>query len=117
MKLAIVGSRYFIDYEIFTKALNKILNEWKDDIELVISGGAKGADTLAEKWAHEHKIEIMIFPADWKRYGRAAGPIRNTKIINESTHLIAFAAISSKGTLDTINKAKAKGLKIRIVHI
>ena len=82
-----------------------------------MSGGAKGADTLAENWAEEYGIPITIFRPDWKAYGKAAGPIRNTDIVNECTHMIAFPSVKGKGTQDSIKKAKENGKLVEIFYI
>jgi len=118
MKLGIVGSRNFNDYILFKKAVLKIIE--KKEIQCIISGGAKGVDTLAEKFADEHHISKIIFSVtkeDWNKYGRGAGPRRNTEIINESEFLIAFPSKYGKGTQDSIEKAKKKGIPVVILYI
>ena len=102
MKLAIVGSRYFTDYDLFKSKLSEFN---LTDIELIISGGAKGADKLAQRYAKDNNIKMKVFEADWNGYGKAAGPRRNTLIVKNCTHLIAFKAKDSIGTLDSIRKA------------
>lgn len=113
MRLAIVGSRNFHDYNKFKLAVLKILDIWNykiSDIECIVSGGAPGTDTLAEKFAKEFNIHPQIYRVsreDWRKRGNSAGPLRNTKIVNDSTHMIAFPSHSGKGTQDSINKFKA----------
>ena len=108
-RLAIVGSRTFSDYAL----LKKTLDEYKN-ISKIISGGARGADKLGEKWAKENNIETLIFLPDWNKYGRAAGVIRNRDIVSNSDTVIAFQDGKSTGTLSSINLAKKlkKNLKI-----
>ena len=106
MKLAIVGSRHYRNYKKFSKRVDKFIVE-NGYPTLIISGGARGVDHMAEQYAEEHKIPIQIFPADWEQFGRAAGPIRNTDIVNACTHVLAFLASGSKGTASTISIAKA----------
>ena len=77
MKLAIIGSRDFTDYDL----LSKELEQYKDKITRVISGGAKGADTLGERWAKENNIPIQIFLPDWNKHSKGAGLLRNHDII------------------------------------
>jgi len=73
----------------------------------IVSGGCKsGVDAHAERFAREHDIPITVFPADWSM-GRAAGPIRNTKIVQECAVIVAFWDGKSRGTADTIRKAEA----------
>jgi predicted Rossmann fold nucleotide-binding protein DprA/Smf involved in DNA uptake len=110
-KLAIVGSRNFDDYAM----LNEKLTPYKNIVELVVSGGAKGADSLGEKWAKENNIPVKIFHPDWKKYGRAAGPIRNKEIINNADVVIAFWDGKSSGTKSSIELAKKAGKKVEVV--
>lgn len=100
MKLAVIGSRGFNDYELVKRSLNNI------NITLIISGGAKGADSLAERYASEFSIPTVIYKADWALYGRGAGVIRNTEIIQNAEVVIAFWDGVSKGTLDSIKKCE-----------
>jgi len=108
MKVAVVGSRTFIDYTLLKSILDKI------DIDLIISGGARGADKLAERYALEKKIETKIFYPEWDKFGKAAGFIRNRDIVQEADHVIAFWDGESKGTLSSINLAKEFGKKLSI---
>jgi hypothetical protein len=108
MKVAVIGSRTFNDYELVKETLTKL------DITLLISGGAKGADSLGERYANENNITTLIFKPDWERHGRGAGMIRNTDIVKNSDIVVAFWDGSSKGTLDSIRKVEKlnKGLMI-----
>ncbi len=111
-KIAIVGSRTFHSYSCIEEfVLRKIDTE---NISCVVSGAAKGVDTLARKFAHKHNLEMIEFPAEWKKYGAAAGPIRNTKIVEEADIVFAFPTKSSTGTYDSIRKARKLQ---KIVHI
>lgn len=117
--LAIVGSRHFSDYSVLTSKITEWLAEWDidfKDIDEIVSGGASGVDKLAERFAAEHDKQIKIFYPDWNTWGPAAGPIRNTQIINYCTHLVAFPSKTGKGTQDSIGKALA-AKKITKVHI
>jgi len=104
MKLAVVGSRTFTDYQLFYEVLDSILEVHGGMIEL-ISGGAKGADSLAKRYADDAGIGIKIFAAHWDEFGKGAGMIRNTDIVNECDQLLAFWDGKSRGTLDSITKA------------
>jgi len=113
MKLAIIGGRTFVDYALMCKSIDTFCKDQK--VTLVISGGAKGADTLAEKWALEHNIDTLILKPDWT-IGKRAGLERNTDIVNEATHLIAFVMPESKGTWDSIKKAREKGIPTKVIE-
>ena len=77
MKIAIVGSRDYVDLERVTAYVNSL----PDDTELV-SGGARGVDRTAEQAAWSRKLTVKCFPADWEQYGKEAGFIRNQNIVN-----------------------------------
>lgn len=111
MKVAVIGSRNFNDYEKVKQVLST------KNITLLVSGGAKGADTLGQKYAEEHDIETKIFLPDWEKYGKKAGFLRNSDIINESELVIAFWDGFSKGTLDSLKKAKKGNKNILIINI
>jgi len=112
-KLAVVGSRKFDNYAILEEKLNNFFkNGYFDEI---VSGGAKGADSLAEKYSIEHNIPTKIFHAQWEKYGRAAGMIRNKDIIKNSDLVIAFWDGKSKGTKNSIDLAKKNGKECVII--
>jgi len=112
MKIAIVGSREFSDMKFAQRVIMKELLfaiPCTDDVnqeELVlVSGGARGIDTLAEQEADKLKMNKTIFPAEWNKYGKSAGFIRNELIIKEADRVIAFWDGRSKGTKHSINIA------------
>jgi hypothetical protein len=111
LKIGVVGSRNFNDYQL----LKKTLDNYLDMVFLIVSGGAKGADSLAERWANENSVKTLIFKPDWTQYGKSAGYIRNEKIVRESDLIIAFWDGISKGTNHTINITKKMGKKIIII--
>ncbi|AEI50251.1 SLOG family protein [Runella slithyformis] len=82
----------------------------------VISGGASGADALAERYAKENGLKITVIPADWKTHGKAAGPMRNTEIIEACDQVVALWDGKSTGTADTIRKAKQAGKQVYILR-
>jgi hypothetical protein len=110
MKLAIVGSRDFDDYDFLKKKILSSIN--LEEISCVISGGARGADSLAERFADEFKISKEIYLADWKRHGTLAGGLRNIDVANACDVLIAFWDGVSPGTKDVIKKARCKHKKV-----
>ena len=112
MKLAVVGSRTFNDYERLKEELDKIEN-----IELIITGGALGADFLASKYAKENNILEKLYLPYWQNFGKSAGMLRNSLIVDNCDYLIAFWDGKSKGTKDSINKAKKQGKLLRIVYV
>ena len=113
MKVAIVGSRNFTDYaKLEGFVLSKVTLQ---DIDLVISGGASGADGLAEKFAYKHNLKKLIFKAEWDRFGKSAGFIRNKSIVNEADIVIAFWDGYSPGTKMTIELTKEKNKPVYVL--
>jgi hypothetical protein len=119
MIVGIVGSRDYNDYSNFVNILNDHLLETNQIVTKIISGGANGVDSLAKRYAIENKIQYEEFAANWQKYGKSAGPIRNTLIVENIDELIAFPLYNGRsvGTNDTINKAKTRGLKVNIFYI
>ena len=105
MRVAIVGYRSFTNYLYFEQKIK----EWESEhgiIDEIVSGGATGADRLAVHYAEKYNRIKRIYPADWKKYGKTAGPIRNNVILNDKLDaLIAFPSSKSVGTHDIIGKA------------
>ena len=113
MRIAIIGSRGFDNYKLVVETF--LL--YKSKITLLVSGGARGADTLGEKWAIEHGIETLIFPADWKTHGKKAGYIRNENIVKNCDGIIAFWDGVSRGTAHSLTLANTYGKPINLVSI
>lgn len=100
-KVAVIGSRNFTDYDLMKIELDKIIAPF-----IIVSGAARGADTLAERYADEMGYNKIIFPAEWKKYGKSAGYKRNRLIIENSDLVVAFWDGYSEGTRHSINIAK-----------
>ena len=113
MKIVIAGCRDFADYDVAKEFILRCLEETEGKIT-IISGGCSGADALGERFAKEYGLKTEIFPADWKTFGRSAGPIRNKQMANECDMLIAFWDYKSKGTANMIHEAKKQN---KIIHI
>lgn len=119
MKLAIVGSRNFDDNFLMIEILHTFMagydNLWEEKIE-VISGGAKGADLMAKKCALIAELKYTEFPAEWDKYGKSAGYIRNKQIVDVCDIVLAFWDGESKGTQHTIKLAKVAKKPTFIVY-
>jgi hypothetical protein len=113
MKIAIIGSRDFSNYDLLTKTLEHL----KPNITQVISGAARGADSLGEQWAKENQIDTLIFPANWGLYGKRAGFIRNEDIIKNCDFCIAFWDGKSKGTAHSISLCKKLNKLYEVVYV
>lgn len=81
-----------------------IMPQYFDSVHIISGGCPTGADHFAEKYARDYELDFTKYPAKWNRYGKRAGPIRNTKIAKEADILIAFPHPEGKGTQDTIRK-------------
>ncbi len=104
MKLAVVGSRSFNNAEIFNEKMNWIINNIQ--VDTIVSGGAKGADSLASEFAKQHDLELIEFIPEWDKYGKKAGFIRNELIWREADFGIAFWDGKSKGTKHSFELSK-----------
>lgn len=112
-RVIICGGRHFDNYACLEETMDELLNNFDldfDNIEIV-SGHCSGADQLGEKYAENNNILCSIFPAQWKKYGRAAGPIRNSEMISYASEsdfpiVVAFVSPNAKGTNDTVKKAE-----------
>jgi hypothetical protein len=113
MYVAIIGSRTFTDYQLLKDKCLRVLSRSKN--VTIISGGAKGADSLAERFAAEFKLPIIVVKADWQTHGRSAGMIRNNQLLSFATHAIAFWNGESKGTSHMITNAINQKKEIRII--
>jgi hypothetical protein len=112
--LAIVGSRTFTG-SIDQETTEFILKYGKPS--LIVSGGARGVDTLAKLFAKKHQIPFKEFLPDWKKNGKGAGLLRNTDIVKACTHMIAFPDKNGgKGTRDSIRKAKELKKVIKVIE-
>lgn len=114
MKVIIAGSRNFNDYTLVKNNCDVLLSIAKETIEIV-SGGARGADSLGERYAHENNLELKVFPADWDKYGKGAGFIRNKQMAEYGDALIAFWDGKSAGTKMMIDLAKKINLKVKVI--
>jgi len=113
MKLAIIGSRSFNDVAFISSELDKLFES--NRLDLIVSGGARGADSIGAEWARSKGIPCKVHLPDWDRYGKSAGFIRNELIINDCDAVIAFWDGKSRGTLHSINLAKKKGRELTIL--
>lgn len=110
----VCGDRNWTDEEAIRRELSRFPAGTK-----VIHGAARGADELAALIAKKLGFETKAFPANWRKYGKAAGPIRNQRMLEEHPDIVlAFHRdlSKSKGTADTVKRARAAGVKVRIIQ-
>ena len=116
LKVIVAGSRGFTDYNFVKERLNHFLSNKLPNVEIV-SGHARGVDTLGEIYAKEYNLNCKIFPADWNTHGKAAGPIRNQQMSTYADALIAFKTPESRGTLNMIKTATKDKLIVRVIEV
>jgi hypothetical protein len=119
MIVIVAGSRSIEDYRTVCRAIT----ESGFAITLLVSGGAQGVDSLGEKWALDNRVPIKRFPADWKRYGRRAGFVRNA-LMSEfacshaeqhgGAGLVAVWDGTSRGTEMMIDLARKAGIQVSV---
>lgn len=117
-RVIIAGSCSFADYDLLQSKCDSILSQKRVTHNIVVvSGTARGADTLGEQYAQERGYGLQRFPADWQQYGRAAGPIRNRQMADNADALICFWNGHSPGAKNMILTARKKGLPVRTIYI
>lgn len=113
MRVVICGSRDWVDEEPIRELIHSLKDFNSSDILTIVTGGAKGADNIAEKIAKEEGLNTMTFRAKWHTFGRAAGPIRNQEMLDtaEPERVYAFKTkLKSVGTDDCLKRARDKGI-------
>lgn len=107
----ICGGRDFDDDATFSLMMAQLI-ELKGVPAKVVHGAAPGADTLADDWARDLAVEVQPVPADWKAHGRAAGPIRNQKMLDDHKPNLVVAFPGGRGTADMVERARKAGIDV-----
>lgn len=118
-KVIIAGSREFTDYEFLKSKCDYYLsNKIKTHEVIIVSGHARGADVLGERYAREKGLKLLTFPADWDKYGNSAGYRRNCKMADIANACIGFTikGLDCKGTRQMLKIANNKKLKIQEIE-
>lgn len=123
MRILVCGDRNWTDYDFLALKLSQRLIGSRPDASLnfltIIEGNAKGVDQMAGKWAEAWGIDLKVFPALWRRYGRIAGRIRNNQMLAEGKPdlVIAFHddLENSRGTKDMVRRAKKAGIPVEVI--
>lgn len=120
-RIIVAGGRDFNDVGLLSKSLDKLLTGLNDDIQ-IISGAARGADSLGEEYAVKNGYQVAVFPADWNRHGKRAGYLRNMQMAQYAIRdackgmLVAFWDGESRGTKHMIELATGYGLEVYVVR-
>lgn len=110
MRVLVCGGRYFSDQELLNKTLDSFAK--RHVIDAIIEGNASGADRMAGFWARKHGIDNLKYPADWNRYGPAAGPMRNQEMIDNGKPGVVIAFPGGRGTADMKERAHQAGILV-----
>jgi hypothetical protein len=118
VRILVCGPRsYTLDH-----VLPALLASYADVTDVtIICGGARGADRHAADWAYIRGLPVEEYPADWDRHGKAAGPIRNQRMLDEGKPDAVFAFVDkplaeSRGTADMVRRARQAGLPVYVVE-
>jgi CubicO group peptidase (beta-lactamase class C family) len=110
MKILVCGGRDYENVSAVRHALTAL--HVKNPISLIIEGAALGADRLAREWAEISGVPVQTFEAEWKRYGRRAGPLRNKRMLDEGRPDGVVAFPGGAGTANMIDLANACRVKV-----
>ncbi|MBE6782575.1 MAG: DUF2493 domain-containing protein [Ruminococcaceae bacterium] len=117
-RVVVAGCRDYFDYEEAEKFIDLCVSEWSKEHTLVfVSGTCEGADRLGERYAIRHGYRLECYPANWKSFGKCAGPIRNHQMAEISDYVICFWDGRSRGTKSMIEIAEKLGKTIKIKMI
>lgn len=110
----VCGGRDFNDWLLMTLTLDEVDSE-DHPISLLINGAARGADKMSTNWALCNGTDYVEYPADWDKYGRAAGAIRNRQMLVEGKPDLVVAFPGGAGTANMIKQARDAGVEVMIV--
>ena len=113
MKVLVTGSRELTNRQLVFNTLDRIRPS------SIVHGAARGADKLSGDWAEENNVSEFAYPAQWSRYGRAAGVIRNSEMLEKEKPdlVIAFLLPGSRGTADMVRKARQAGVTVKVIPL
>lgn len=111
----VCGGRDFLDREGLFRSLDNLLQAVEDSGKqlMVVHGAAPGADDLAEQWAKSREVAYRGYPAKWRKHAKAAGPIRNTQMLNENEIDLLLAFPGGRGTSNMVAQAEAKKINVK----
>ena len=115
MRLIIAGGRDFDSLQMMVAKLDALINVTMERI-VIISGTARGADSMGEQFAKLKGFHCEQYPAQWDKYGRSAGYKRNEQMADQATHCVVFWDGKSRGSKHMIDIAKKKGLELRVIR-
>lgn len=114
MNVIVCGGRDYSDRDKVEAALDE-LHE-RHDFNRIITGAAPGADTFADAWARSRGLKVERYFADWYNLGKAAGPLRNQRMLDAEKPQMVIAFPGGTGTADMVRRAEAAGVPIHRVE-
>lgn len=105
-RIVIGGCRYYNNYQVFKEYVDNCFDGINKSEIVILSGHCSGVDSMAELYAKQNNITLEIYPADWHKFGKSAGPRRNKQMVDNADCVIAFWDNQSRGTQSLINFAK-----------
>lgn len=113
-RVLVCGGRDYSGTPSVASVLDGLLES--DGIACIIQGGATGADADARAWAMRNDVAYLTVPAAWEQHGKAAGPLRNARMLREGKPTLVVAFPGGRGTADMVRKAKAAGVPVLTVE-
>jgi YspA, cpYpsA-related SLOG family len=114
-KVIIAGGRDFADYNLLSTKVSHLIQNKLPDVA-IISGVARGADSLGAKFGRANGITVIEKPADWNKFGKSAGYRRNEEMLQIADAVIAFWDGKSKGTKHMIDISRSAGIPVRVIN-
>jgi hypothetical protein len=111
VRILVCGGRDYDDADL----VREVLDEQFEVVSCIIHGGSRGADSLARAWAKRNGVMTEQYSADWRQYGKAAGPMRNQQMLNSGAPDLVIAFPGGRGTADMVRRAKDAGVPVREV--
>jgi YspA, cpYpsA-related SLOG family len=111
MKVIVCGGRDFKDWQFLAATLDAL--DAETPFDRLATGAAPGADTLADSWARSRGVRVERYYALWRTHGRAAGPIRNQKMLDDEHPDLVIAFPGGVGTADMVTRSKAAGVPVK----
>lgn len=117
MRIVIAGSRNYEDYDEAKQYIDSVIQKIGKDKIIIMSGGCRGADMLGERYARENGCLLERYPAQWDKYGKAAGIKRNMVMAESCDYAICFWDGKSRGTKAMIEYAQKIGKMVAVKYI
>ena len=111
MRVLVCGGRDFANVDHAWNALAWLADQ-RGGFSTIIHGGAPGADTIAGDFGKRRHLKVAVYRADWRKYGKQAGPIRNQKMLDQGKPDLVVAFQGGKGTADMVARATAAGIEV-----